>query len=134
MASDQRSGKKERKRIVRRLELVLESRLESADWAEWLLTQFSEQAGCNEQQRNDIGLAVRECVVNAVLHGNRSQQNKKVFLRAELQRSGLRVSVRDEGEGFDPSLLPDPRSPENLLRESGRPFFGGKRCISRRSI
>ena len=120
MASHQSLRKTERKGIVKRLEVVLQSCLESADLAESLLAQFSEQAGCSEQQQAEITLAVRESVMNAVLHGNRCQLRKRVFLRAELGRSGLQVSVRDEGKGFDPRTVPDPRRPENLLRESGR--------------
>lgn len=120
MASHPTSAKNERQGLVRQLELVLESCLESAELAESLLAQFSEQAGCSEQQRNEICLAVRESVVNAVLHGNRSHRAKKVFLIAKLNSSGIEVSVRDEGEGFDPSLVPDPLRPENLLRETGR--------------
>ena len=120
MAVHQRSQQLQGKGIARRLELVLQSTLESADMAESLLRQFSDQAGCNEQQRCDIALAVRECVVNAVLHGNRSQLRKKVYVDAELRGAGVHIGVRDEGRGFDPRLVPDPRKPENLLRESGR--------------
>jgi anti-sigma B factor antagonist len=59
-------------------------------------------------------------VVNAVLHGNRKQARKKVYVRAELRRSSVVISIRDEGKGFNPRSVPDPRKPENLLRESGR--------------
>lgn len=106
--------------IIRKLEMVLQSCLECADMAERLVTQFCAQAGCTEQQQSDVGLAVRESVVNAVLHGNRSQLRKKVFLRAELNRAALHVCVRDQGKGFDPRSIPDPRRPENLMKESGR--------------
>ena len=102
------------------MDLVLQSRLESADLAEMLLAQFSDQAGCNEQELNDIALAVRECVLNAVTHGNRNQARKHVHVHAELRRSAVQVSIRDEGKGFDPRSVPDPRKPENLMRESGR--------------
>jgi anti-sigma B factor antagonist len=106
--------------IAKRFEVVLQSCLESAELAESLLTQFCEQAGCDQQERTEISLAVRESVINAVLHGNRRKLGKKVYLCAEIARSGLRVSVRDEGNGFNPRAVPDPRKPENLLRESGR--------------
>ncbi len=106
--------------IIRKLEVVLQSCLKSADLAERLVAQFCEQAGCTEQQQNEVAMAVRESVINAVLHGNRSQLRKKVFLRAELNRGALQVSVRDEGKGFDPRSIPDPCRPENLMKESGR--------------
>jgi anti-anti-sigma factor len=120
MTSHHASGMTEKTGIARRLELVLKSRLESANLAEMLLAQFSDQAGCTEQQLNEISLAVRECVVNAVLHGNRKRASKKVYVEAELRRSSIVICIRDEGEGFNPRSVPDPRKPENLLRESGR--------------
>jgi anti-sigma B factor antagonist len=120
MASHHASGGNEKTGIARRLEFVLQSRLESVNLAEQLLTQFSDQAGCNEQQLNEISLAVRECVVNAVLHGNRKRAGKKVYVQAELRRSSVVICIRDEGKGFNPDSVPDPRKKENLLRESGR--------------
>jgi anti-sigma B factor antagonist len=100
--------------------MVLQSRLESADLAEMLVSQFSDQAGCSERQLNEVALAVRECVINAVIHGNRKQTRKKVHVQAELSRDRVVIRIRDEGKGFDPRSVPDPRRPENLLRESGR--------------
>ncbi|HWP85889.1 MAG TPA: anti-sigma factor antagonist [Terriglobia bacterium] len=120
--------------IVRRLELVLQSKLESADLAEMLLTEFSDQAGCSEQQRSEIALAVREGVVNAVIHGNRWRVSKKVYVQAELSRGGVAISIRDEGKGFDPRLVPDPRRPENLLLETGRGLLLMQSLMDRLSI
>jgi serine/threonine-protein kinase RsbW len=36
---------------------------------------------------------------------------------------GISIRVRDEGPGFDPSCLPDPLAPENMLKASGRGIF-----------
>src|SRR3972149_4800676 len=134
MTSHYRSGRVMKKGIVRRLALVLQSQLESADLAEMLLSQFSDQAGCNEQQLNEIALAVRECVVNAVIHGNRKQARKRVYVQAELGRGGVEIMIRDEGNGFDPRSVPDPRCPENLLRESGRGLLMMQALIDRGSF
>lgn len=107
----------------KRLALTLESALQSADLAEVVLREFALEAGYSELQQEQIALAVRESVINAVLHGNRCDVNKKVALTAELQEVGLLISVKDEGPGFNPDSLPDPLSPRNLLRESGRGFL-----------
>ena len=114
---------------TQRLDLTLESRVESADLAESRILEFSARVGYDERQCGEIGLAVREAVINAVLHGNRCDMNKKVVLTAELQGSGLVICVRDEGEGFDPDRLADPLVPDNLLHESGRGFFLVKTCM-----
>ena len=71
-----------------RLYIVLESKLESADQAESLLRKFSLEMGYGDDQREQIALAVREAVVNAVFHGNRCDPGKKVFLTAERQGHG----------------------------------------------
>jgi anti-anti-sigma factor len=103
-----------------RLNLTLESRPQSADRAESQIVQFAARANYAKEQCEEIGLAVRESVANAVLHGNCCDPHKKVFLTAEMQAHGLVIRVRDEGEGFDPAGLPDPLDPVNLHRESGR--------------
>jgi len=65
-------------------------------------------------------MAVRECIVNAVVHGNRYSQDKKVHLDIERSPERVVVTIKDEGSGFDPNSLPDPLAPENLMRQSGR--------------
>jgi serine/threonine-protein kinase RsbW len=59
-------------------------------------------------------------MVNAVVHGNRYNARKKVHLQVYKGSDRLVVVVRDEGQGFDLSTLPDPLAEENLLRQSGR--------------
>jgi len=70
---------------------------------------------------------VRESVINAIKHGNRSDPHKQVVVefttRPAVQPDELVISIRDEGEGFDPDALPDPLAPENLLKSSGRGIF-----------
>ncbi len=129
MSSDLNPAWNKGKARTQRLNLTLDSRVESADLAESLVVEFSEAAGCGERQCEEIGLAVRETVINAVLHGNRCDMNKKVLLTAEVRDSGLVISVKDEGEGFDPDCLADPLVPDNLLSESGRGFFLVKTCM-----
>jgi len=102
------------------LNLALESRPESADRAESQIVQLAARANYAKEQCEEIALAVRESVANAVLHGNCCDPHKKVFLAAHVQAHGLVICVRDQGEGFDPAGLPDPLDPKNLYRESGR--------------
>jgi serine/threonine-protein kinase RsbW len=101
-------------------QLTLDSTLQSADEAENLAMQEAEKLGFDEDDRQQIGMAVRECTVNAVVHGNRYNKKKKVHLDLEASDQGLSVVIGDEGDGFDLNSLPDPTLPENLLRQSGR--------------
>jgi serine/threonine-protein kinase RsbW len=103
-----------------KIQTSLESTLQSVDKAEELALQEAGKLGFDDDEQHQIGMAVRECTVNAVVHGNRYNKNKKVHLDIERSSSSLTVTIGDEGEGFDMSSLPDPLSPENLLRQSGR--------------
>jgi len=102
------------------LDLTLESSLESVDTAEEAVLREAKEAGFEEDDLHKIGIAVRECMVNAVVHGNRYNARKKVQLKVARISGGIAISVADEGEGFDPSAVPDPLASENLLRFSGR--------------
>jgi len=111
------------------LTLTLDSTLRSVEVADRMVRRFCVKAGCTEQQQSEISLAVRESVANAVLHGNESDAAKKVGLAVEVRDSQLVISICDEGEGFDPALLPDPRDPMNLLRAGGRGVFLVNACM-----
>ena len=102
------------------VQTTLESTLESVDKAEALVVKEAEKANFDEDEQHQIGMAIRECMVNAVVHGNRYSKNKKVHLQIDRSKEGLTVLIGDEGEGFDMNALPDPLAPENLLRQSGR--------------
>jgi len=96
------------------------STLESVDEAEALVLKVAEEAGFEEEDLHKLGMAVREAMVNAVVHGNRYNLRKKVHVKLVTGDDGLRLTITDEGEGFDLSELPDPLAEENLLRQSGR--------------
>jgi serine/threonine-protein kinase RsbW len=87
---------------------------------------FARDAGLDDDAVHWLGLAVRESVVNAMRHGNGSDRRKRVHVELVAihgEHPGVKVRVRDEGPGFDPSTLPDPLAPENLLKSSGRGIF-----------
>jgi serine/threonine-protein kinase RsbW len=102
------------------LEQVLESTLESVDGAEETVLREAARAGFDEDDLHKIGISLRECMVNAVVHGNRYNKRKKVHLKVTRTSECLTIVVGDEGEGFDPAAVPDPRASDNLLRGSGR--------------
>jgi serine/threonine-protein kinase RsbW len=99
---------------------VLDSTLESVAVAEEAVLRRAEKLGFGEDDLHSIGRSVRECMVNAVVHGNRYNARKKVELKIESSEERLTIVIRDEGEGFDMGALPDPLAEDNLLRHSGR--------------
>jgi CheY-like chemotaxis protein len=100
---------------------------------------------CDATERMRVGVALQEALLNAMYHGNLEvsselrQKDEKVFydlleerrhqppfedrhVHLEVKANGEQASyvVRDEGPGFDPSVLPDPTDPSNLGNAGGR--------------
>ncbi len=105
---------------MEKVQQTLESTLASVDKAEQLAMEAAARAGFEEDDQHQIGMAVRECAVNAVVHGNRYNKNKRMHLEISRSSEALIIIIGDEGDGFDMASLPDPLAPENLLKQSGR--------------
>ena len=106
-----------------RVDTFLDSLLESADRAEQLALGVAAGMGFDPEELDHLGIAVRESVVNAVVHGNRYNARKKVHFTVASNQDRLTITVADEGQGFDWTSLPDPVAAENLLEQSGRGLF-----------
>jgi serine/threonine-protein kinase RsbW len=68
-------------------------------------------------------VSLTEAVNNAIVHGNKADPTKTVEVRCELLDSVVRITVKDQGDGFRPETVDNPLKEENLLRESGRGIF-----------
>jgi serine/threonine-protein kinase RsbW len=89
-------------------------------FVDWLIRLIAESR-CVLGKEEVVELALREAVSNAVLHGNRRDARKLVHVRCCCEcGKGLFIVVRDQGNGFDPSKVPDPLAVENLAAEHGR--------------
>jgi serine/threonine-protein kinase RsbW len=108
---------------AQRLEVTLETALESVDLAEHIAERIAGAAGFTEDDTHRIGMAVREGVINAYNYGNRHDPRKKITLIVEFDPEKMTVHVCDEGRGFEISEIPDPLAEENLMRTSGRGLF-----------
>ena len=100
------------------------SRVSSISPAVDQLMQFTEVlVGGPRDSRAELALetAVREALANAVIHGNREDPQKRVYVNCRCALDGeVSITIRDEGQGFDPQMLPDPTHPDNRLRPHGR--------------
>jgi serine/threonine-protein kinase RsbW len=109
------------------LRLDFRSSLDMLDLVQGVSDHMGRAAGLDDEALHWLGVAVRECVVNAITHGNRNDENKRVHLEftslEDQAGPGVSIRVRDEGAGFDPGTLPDCCAPENLLKSSGRGIF-----------
>jgi serine/threonine-protein kinase RsbW len=106
-----------------RFHLAIGSRFENIELVQVVLKDCLERLGMEEDTRHWVDVAVREALANAIKHGNAQNPSKQVHVDLEVEGEELVIRVEDEGAGFDPALLVDPRAPENLLRPNGRGIF-----------
>jgi serine/threonine-protein kinase RsbW len=88
-----------------------------------LYGQILEKLRENEFSEDDIfgvHLAFEEGFINAVKHGNRMDDSKTVKVEYAITREKVEISITDQGEGFAPDSVPDPREGDNLYRPDGR--------------
>lgn len=77
----------------------------------------------SEDRYHNMLVAVTEAVNNAIIHGNQCDVAKTATLVVTVAPTAITFVISDQGRGFDPDAVPDPRLPENLLREGGRGVF-----------
>ena len=111
--------------MVVRLEFT--STFEMLDFVQVVSDHIGQTVGLDDDTQHYVGVAIRECVINAIKHGNRNDASKHVVVEFStgVATGGdaaveLTILVRDQGEGFDPAAVADPLAPENLLKSSGR--------------
>jgi serine/threonine-protein kinase RsbW len=91
---------------------------------EEFVNYFAREVGIKEEKISGLILSVTEATTNAIIHGNKKDIDKKVRIIVTVEEGKkLKVVVKDEGRGFDPSKIPDPTKPENLLKDSGRGLY-----------
>jgi len=90
---------------------------------EEFVNYFAKDLGLNEEQLATLLLAVTEATTNAIIHANKCDKSKLVTVDVNVQNSKLIIKVIDEGTGFDPTQIPDPTQPENILKDSGRGMY-----------
>ncbi|KAK3582539.1 hypothetical protein CHS0354_024089 [Potamilus streckersoni] len=71
----------------------------------------------------DLHLVMVEAVTNAIVHGNKLDGEKSVHVTCRITEDGLLLEVEDQGNGFDPTVIPSPLDAENLLKVTGRGIF-----------
>ena len=97
------------------------SAFDMLDFVQIISDYVGRLSGLDEDQLFDVSVAVRESVVNAIKHGNQNDESKRVVVEfATIPSDYMTVRVEDQGQGFDPEDVPDPLSPENLMKGSGR--------------
>ena len=107
--------------------LEFRSHFDMLDFVGVVSDEMGRLVGFDDDSAHWVSVAVRESVINAIKHGNREDEDKRVTVEFTLTPvaapTQLTVRVVDQGVGFDPVEVADPLAPENLLKSSGRGIF-----------
>ena len=124
MKGSQASAGFDRRRVTLRWRASFASASDSVPRIVARIVAAARKCGFLGEGRTDFEIALHEAVANAVLHGNKSDPSRSVRVRLYGQPGyGVIVAVRDEGEGFDPDAVPDPRSEGRIHLQHGRGLF-----------
>ncbi len=103
--------------------LQLPSKPESITQLETLIEQIADKHHVSEDTFANMMTCLNEIAINAIVHGNKLDENKKVIVNAEVEAKKVVWTITDEGNGFDYEHLPDPTAEENLENLTGRGVF-----------
>ncbi|MDB5144059.1 MAG: ATP-binding protein [Mucilaginibacter sp.] len=103
--------------------LQLPSKPESITQLETLIEHIADKHNVSEDTFANMMTCLNEIAINAIVHGNKLDESKKVIVNAEVDAKRVVWTVTDEGEGFDYDHLPDPTAEENLENLTGRGVF-----------
>lgn len=101
----------------------IKSKIENIRKVEKIIDELCNELNVNSEMYGNILIATIEATNNAILHGNKLNEEKEVKIEIEKSRDSLKIAIEDEGEGFDYRNVPDPTAPENIEKITGRGIF-----------
>jgi serine/threonine-protein kinase RsbW len=90
---------------------------------EKVLEDINGEFGLNHDRLINYQIAISEALVNAIVHGNKENPDKSVYIEINYDNSKLVIKIKDEGDGFILEEIPDPTKNDNLLKEHGRGIY-----------
>ncbi|MBA4251173.1 MAG: ATP-binding protein [Chlorobiaceae bacterium] len=90
---------------------------------EEFISYVAKEEGLDPDKLPGLLIAITEATTNAIIHANKKDESKKVFISVDREENKLIFVIKDEGLGFDPENIPDPTAPENLMKDSGRGLY-----------
>jgi len=101
----------------------LSSELQNLRVIEKMIDDVSLSLDLSDEVYGNILVATIEAANNAIVHGNKLDPEKEITVDLEILEKELRIAITDQGNGFDFEHVPDPTSPENREKISGRGVF-----------
>ena len=87
------------------------------------LMPLMRKCGCVPEGESDVEIALRDALANAIIHGNRENPRKHVYVRCRCKADEVSIAVKDEGRGFDANRIADPTAPVNIGSVHGRGIY-----------
>ena len=103
--------------------IEFKSRMDVLEAIQAFVDKMAAIAGLDDDGIHDLSVSVRECVVNALKHGNKFDPEKLVTVDFALRPDEVEVWIQDRGAGFDLAKVPDATDPANILNSDGRGIF-----------
>lgn len=105
--------------------LTISSSLKNLSHVEKFVEEICAERKVSQDVFGNIIVSLAEGATNAIVHGNKSDENKAVEISCWEEDNGqvLSFQIKDKGEGFDFALVPDPLAPQNIEKPSGRGVF-----------
>ena len=110
-----------------RKDFEISSASENLRIVEKVIDDMSLELDLTDEVYGNVLVATMEATNNAIIHGNKSDPNKQVQLEIIKNEEVLVIKIKDQGNGFDYTHVPDPTAPENLEKINGRGIFLMKR-------
>lgn len=103
--------------------LNITSRIENLREVEKMVDEISTACSMSSEVYGNVLIATLEAANNAILHGNKLDENKDVNLEFTWDENQLELVVTDQGKGFNYKDIPDPTAPGNVEKVNGRGVF-----------
>jgi serine/threonine-protein kinase RsbW len=100
--------------------ITVESRMSAVNEVYNKILSCLQENGYGKDDIFAIHLTFEEAFYNAVKHGNNMDPDKKVTVDFAVDNEKIEMSVKDEGQGFNPDVVADPRFGDNLFKPGGR--------------
>jgi len=100
------------------VKLVISSEVRLVDVVHSASETMAGLAGFDEDESLNVGLAVREAVINAIVHGNKRDPSRRVDVVLKARPRSITAQVRDQGSGFDLEAMNDPTAEANSNRKA----------------
>ncbi len=98
---------------------------QNISYSDKVIESLSSKIKISDEIYGNILLSLSEAINNAIVHGNKFNKDKQVTINFnyKAKTSVLQISIKDEGDGFDPNEIADPTNDENIEKLYGRGVF-----------